>query len=149
MLPGRVVSSLQCPPHPTGERLPRDLRDRVARIAADNATELRAASAEYLKALSPVLDEMLRREGITLTAPNGSSANLSRNAPCEPWQPVAGDISADLLRLQDSFRRLFIEDQTDRPLTLTVDGLLREAVGAKDFLQHDLSRLCAPDQARR
>jgi hypothetical protein len=131
------------------ERLPRDLRDRVARIAADNATELRAASAEYLRALSPVLDEMLRRERITPTTPNGSIANLSRNAPCEPWQPVAADVSADLLRLQDLFRRLFLEEQTDQPLTLTASGLLREAVGARDLLQHDLSRMCAPDQARR
>ncbi|PYT29449.1 MAG: hypothetical protein DMG57_11575 [Acidobacteria bacterium] len=131
------------------DRLSPDLQDRIARIAADNAVELKSASAGYLKVLSPVLDVMLHRENIAPTTPVEPSANRLRNARCEPWQPVAGDISADLLRLQDSFRRLFIEDQTDRPLTLTVDGLLREAVGAKDFLQHDLSRLCAPDQARR
>ncbi len=123
-------------------RLPAPARERVARIAADHAVAVRDHGRLYLLLLSPVLNEMLAREGVSpaLASFPASGQNVG-------WQPVAKSILEDSRALQLAFRRLFVQDHVDEPLSLSAASLLREAVAAREALGEHIEQLCGSELA--
>ena len=121
------------------DRIPADVQVRVNRLAADYLQAIQKDAPEYLRGLSDPVDEMVRRTGLASPPLSDGTA-----AGCAQWQSLAGRLVADLQQTQTAFRRLFVVDQTDTPVTLTPDGLLSQVVQLRSSLNEELRALCAP-----
>jgi hypothetical protein len=121
------------------DRLPPDVRMRVSRLAADYIQTIQKDGPEYLSQLSDPLDEMLRRNNL-------SASPVAANAEpgCQPWRILVPQIVEDLQKAQTSFRRLFVVDQTDAPLSLSADRLLLDVVQLRSRVDQEVRNLCVP-----
>jgi hypothetical protein len=68
---------------------------------------------------------------------------------CDAWQALAPAIAADSRLLQQSFRRMFVQEQVDRPVSFGAADLLRQSDAARASLAGHVRRLCAPGSAAR
>jgi hypothetical protein len=125
-------------PEKDWDRVPPDVQARITRLAAGYIQAIQKDAPDYLRRLSDPLDEMLRRAAIAAPLPGATGPG------CTPWQPLVTRLVADLQQTQTSFRRLFVVDQTDAPLTLSADALLPQTVQLRSRLSEDLKTLCMP-----
>jgi hypothetical protein len=61
---------------------------------------------------------------------------------CSRWQSFAPTFADNLRNLQTSFRRLFVVDQTDTPLRLDIEDLLRQSAESQASLRFQLETVC-------
>lgn len=122
---------------PEWSRLSPESQQRLNRIAADHIAAVRTNVRNYLKLVTPVLEEMLTREHLSLPAKSEAA-----DGNCATWRAAAHPFVADLSSMQASFRRLFVEERTEHPVTLSVTELLGQAVQSRLQLQHH--QLCQP-----
>jgi hypothetical protein len=121
---------------PYWQNLRVELRARVDRIAADHVAVIRPQAQSYVTQISPLLQEMLRRGSLAETEVETPAAS------CGAWQDVAPAIPRDMRDLHTSFRRLFLEDQVESPVTLSAEGLLRQSARGRARLMADVNVLC-------
>ena len=116
--------------------LPVDARNRIVQIATDYADVIHGGTDAYLKLLSPVLDGMLAKTGMT--------AQETGIAACGSWQQASTKVVEDLRRLEKAFNRLFVRDQSEEQASLSAEAWLSESAQARAALQEDLGMLCRP-----
>lgn len=118
------------------ESMPGEVRARVNQLAASYIGRIREAGAGYLEGVSSPLDEMLRRKSVSgVPAPQG--------AACRSWQQLSAAVVGDLERLQTTFRRLFVVEETEQPVVLSGPELLADAAMLRGRLRSALGELCA------
>jgi hypothetical protein len=110
----------------------------VEQLAAEQADTVRGLCRRYIEHVSPVLGELLSREGMAPPPAPGEG--------CLAWQDAAPAIAAEAHALHVSFRRLFVPDQVDEPVDFSAAALLRQAAAAQASLTHHAGRLCAPSR---
>lgn len=120
------------------EPLSPESRTRVVTMAADHIAAIRQRSDEYLRLLTPVLDEMSRKQTFALQPDDRSE----QSNPCVDWQAFAPAFVKNIRNLQTSFRRLFVVDETDEPVNLSVDALLRQSFASQSALRSQLESVC-------
>ena len=91
---------------------------------------------DYLKLVSPVLDEMLTKQF------NIPPDVETTDSGCASWRAAARPLVADLGGLQTSFRRLFLEDRTEHPISLEATELLHQSAESRSRLREELA--CQP-----
>jgi hypothetical protein len=119
------------------QNLTPEMRARVDRVANDYVEAIRPESQSYVTLISPVLDEMLRRNNVGLGSEEGSAAT-----GCQVWQEVAPVIPLDIRQLHTSFRRLFLEDQVNNPVAVSAEQLLLESARGRARLAGNINRFC-------
>ncbi|MGA2171035.1 MAG: hypothetical protein ABSG62_22850 [Terracidiphilus sp.] len=117
--------------------LPPELRGRVNRLAASMLSSLQHDSADYVKALSPTLDEMAHERNIA--EPSDDGTNLPG---CLPWQQNAALAQPQLQDLAKDVSLLFVANRTEKPVVLTSDQLLSDSLRARLFLDLHLMSTC-------
>jgi hypothetical protein len=117
--------------------LPPDLRVRVNRLAASMLSSLQHDSADYVKALSPTLDEMAH--DLNVTAPAEDSKNLPG---CLTWQENAALAAPQLRNLENNVSLLFVPTQTEKPIVPAADKLIADSLKARSFLELHLMSTC-------
>ena len=120
------------PPQILASLTPKD-QASVARIANDHIAKIQEFTKEYFELLRPVWDAI---------APSGTTATSILSADCSAWQQTSELIPEDLRRLHLAFFRLFVQDQVERPLELSAEGLLAESARAEQLLKTHLAGLC-------
>jgi len=100
---------------------------------------MRSQSKEYSELILPVLEEMMRRQKVP------APATAVSGTECLSWREQAAPVVEELQRLQTSFRRLFVAEQTDAPVTVSAVSLLQESAAAYVRLQGHLARFCASE----
>ena len=117
-------------------RLPAPSRDMLDRIAADYWAALRSHAVEYLALVSPVLDQMgPERNALPANSPNDATT-------CGTWRATARPLVREIQTLQLAFRRLFVTEETDQPIDLSVENLLRQAAEARLEVRQGMNRTC-------
>jgi hypothetical protein len=124
---------------PEWNRLSAESQQRVNRIAADHVAEVRSNLRNYLRLLSPVLDEMAAKEHAEPEPPDPVEAP---DSACAPWQSGTQPLLADLNSLQTAFRRLFVEERTEQPIIFSTTELLDQSLRSRARLRH--RSLCQP-----
>jgi hypothetical protein len=125
-------------------RLSPESRARLDRIAADHLGRIRSNANYYLTLVSPLLDEMMERQGLAIGPPADAAGANAAPSGCQSWRSEAVPIARQIQRLQSSFQELFIVDQTDTPVYLSAGNLLRESAAARSILRQRLEGLCQP-----
>ena len=123
-------------------RLPAALAQRVERLADDEIARVRRHAHNYTSKLSPVLAEMLAQQKVAV--PMAAEAT-----GCGVWQTLAPAIAADSRSLHLSFRRLFVQEQTDQPVSFSAPVLLRQAAVSRAGLLDRIGQLCVLAGAAR
>lgn len=118
-------------------RFPAGAWQRVEKLAAEQIESVRTLSRRYLDSVSPVLTEMMLQQSVTPPA-------AAQAAGCGTWQELALAVAADTRSLQRSFRRLFVQEQVDEPVSFGAESLLRESAASRVMLIDHVRRLCAP-----
>lgn len=117
--------------------LPPDLRVRVNRLAASLLSSLQHDAADYLKALSPNLDEMAQN----LKVPAASDDD--RNLPtCLTWQENAALAAPELRDLDRSISLLFPQQAKEEPTAPAEEEVLSDSLRARSFLERHLLSTC-------
>jgi len=124
-------------PVETIETLPPELRGRVNRLAASMLSSLQHDSVDYVKALSPTLDDMARDRNIA--EPSDDGTNLPG---CLPWQQNAALAAPQLQDLAKDVSLLFVANRTEKPVVLAADQLLSDSLRARLFLDVHLMSTC-------
>ena len=122
---------------PEWNRLLAESQQRVNRIAADHVAAVRNNLRNYLRLVSPVLEEMAAKEQIGLPDPAEAP-----DAACAPWRSGAQPLAADLSSLETAFQRLFVEERTQQPLVFSATELLEQSLKSRARLRH--RQLCQP-----
>lgn len=118
--------------------LPARLREKLDRIASDHSALIHQRAATYVAMLSPALDAMAAREGL-------SPATNENSKQPGAWRNVAPELNDALPRVQTPFRRLFMEDHLESPVgLLSAHDLLSEALTARAHFRAVLDRLRTP-----
>ena len=117
--------------------LPPDLRVRVNHLAASMLSSLQHDSADYVKALSPALDEMAH--DLNIVVPTADDSNLPG---CLSWQQNASLAAPQLRNLENSVSLLFIPTQTERPLVPAASKLIADSLKTRAFLELHLMSTC-------
>ena len=118
-------------------RLSPESQQRLNRIAEAHLAAVRSSVNGYLKLVSPVLDQMLAKQQLK------ALPEVEPSDPgCISWRVFARPLVTDLGGLQTSFRRLFVEDRTEEPVTVSATQLLRQSVQSRARLEEKLS--CQP-----
>jgi hypothetical protein len=115
---------------------------RVEFLAAEQMGGVRSLSRRYIEILSPVLMEMLAKEGVV-------PPPVAEATDCSEWQTLAPAIAADASSLHVSFRRLFVQEQMDRPVSFQAAELLRQSAASRASLINHVGQLCAQGNATR
>jgi hypothetical protein len=117
--------------------LPPDLRARVNRLAASMLSSLQHDSADYVKLLSPTLDQMAHELNIAV------SSEVNRNLPgCLAWQQNAALAEPQLRNLANDVSLLFVPNHTEKPVAPKADALLAESLATRSFLELHLMSTC-------
>jgi hypothetical protein len=117
--------------------LPPDLRARVNRLAASMLSALQHDSTDFVKSLSPTLDDIARDQNIA--APGDDGSNLPG---CLPWQENATLAAPQLRDLAKSVSLLFVPNRTEQPFSLSADKLISDSLRARSFLEVHLMSTC-------
>jgi hypothetical protein len=117
--------------------LPPDLRARVNRLAASMLSSLQHDSSDYVKSLSPVLDDMAHDLNIPSPGDNSSSV-----PGCLPWQDNATLAEPHLRDLTKDVSLLLMPSQTDEPDPLPASKLMADSLKARSFLEVHLMSTC-------
>lgn len=117
--------------------LPPALRVRVNRLAASVLSSLQHDSADYVKAMSPVLDQMAQQ--LDVKDPGDDSSNLPS---CLAWQQNADLAAPQLRNLETSVDLLFVPSQTEKPAVLSARELLARSLVSRSFLERHLMSTC-------
>jgi anti-sigma factor RsiW len=120
-------------------RLSSEMQERLNRIAEDHIAAVRSNWTSFLLLVSPVLDEMLAKQQLNIAAEAEPT-----DPGCSSWRTFARPFVTDLTDLQTSFRRLFVEDQTEKPVTLSATDLLRQSALSQSRLRNKVKQLCQP-----
>lgn len=124
-------------PVETIKALPPELRGRVNRLAASMLSSLQHESADYVKYLSPALDDMAHDLKIPESGDDGT------NVPgCLPWQQNAAMAAPQLQGLARDVSLLFVPNRTEKPEVLAADQLLSDSLRARSFLDLHLMSTC-------
>jgi hypothetical protein len=121
---------------PEWDRLSPELQQRLKRIAADHVAAVRTNLRNYLRLVSPVLDEMASKQQVAVPKPSEGT-----EAGCAPWQTAAQPLVEGLRDFGTAFRRLFVEERTEAPVTVSVRELLSQSLQLRTRLQQ---QLCQP-----
>lgn len=124
-------------PDAAWQSLSRGSQARLDRIARDYIQRIELSSDQYLAAVTPVLDEVGK-------LPHGVADTKSGPDDCEGWRVQGPIIFTQLRKLQTAFQGLFVITQSDTPLPMSADVLLRDASGARVELQEARHRVCQP-----
>jgi len=117
--------------------LPPALRPRVNRLAASLLSSLQRDSAEYVKSISPVLDDMAQRSNIKASGEDG------RNLPsCLTWQENAALAAPQWRDFDKSVSLLFVATQAETPVAPSAAELLANSLRDRDFLERHLMSTC-------
>ncbi|MGC4049753.1 MAG: hypothetical protein QM757_09600 [Paludibaculum sp.] len=118
------------------EAMPGEVRARVNQLAASYIGRIREAGTGYLEGVSDPLNEMLRRKPVSgVPTPQGAS--------CRSWQQLSSAVVGDLEQLHTTFRRLFVVEETEQPVTLSGEELLADAARLRGRLRGALAEFCA------
>jgi hypothetical protein len=124
-------------PVDTIKTLPPDLRARVNSLAAAMLSSLQRAAADYVKLLSPPLDDIARDLNVSAAADDNS------NLPgCLSWQQNAALASPQLQGLARDVSLLFIPNRSESPVEPAAGKLLSDSLGARAFLDAHLMSTC-------
>jgi hypothetical protein len=129
-------------PEEEWQRLSAKSQERLEGIAADHVGRIESNAVSYLDLVSPVLDQMMVEQNIAIVSPGGAPDAAASPSNCVPWRGQAGSIAEQLQRLQTSFRKLFLVEQTHQPMELSAETLLRESADARTEIHQTLSGLC-------
>jgi hypothetical protein len=124
-------------PVDTIKKLPPELRERVNRLAASMLSSLRHDSADYVKALSPTLDDMAH--DLKVPEPGDDGSNLPG---CLPWQQNAALAAPQLRELDRDISLLFQVSYTEKPVVLAADQLLADSLKTRAFLDTHVMSTC-------
>jgi hypothetical protein len=124
-------------PLETMKRLPPDLQTRVNNLAATMLSALQHDSAEYIKTLSPVMDDFAQEHRVA--AAGDDAANVPG---CLHWQENAALAEPRLLSLGETTSRLLARGQTLVPEPAETEQLIGESLAARSFLQRHLMSTC-------
>jgi hypothetical protein len=119
------------------KRLPPDLQTRVNNLAATMLSALQHDSAEYIKTLSPVMDDFAQEHRVA--AAGDDAANVPG---CLHWQENAALAEPRLLSLGETTSRLLARGQTLVPEPAETEQLIGESLAARSFLQRHLMSTC-------
>jgi hypothetical protein len=119
------------------KNLPPDLRARVNRLAASMLSSLQHNSSDYVKSLSPVLDDMAH--DLNIPSPGDDSSNVPG---CLPWQDNATLAEPHLRDLTKDVSLLLMPGQTDQPLPQPASKLMADSLKARSFLEAHLMSTC-------
>ena len=114
-----------------------DLRVRLNRLAASMLSSLQHDSSDYVKSLSPALDDLARN--LKIAAPEDDSSNLPS---CLPWQENAALAAPRLRELAKNVSLLFVPSRTEQPVSLSADKLISDSLRARSFLEFHLMSTC-------
>jgi hypothetical protein len=113
------------------------LRVRVNRLAASLLSALQHDSADYVKSMSPILDEMGQQLNVKEPAEDG------RNLPnCLTWQENAALAAPHLRELDKSVSLLFVPTQAPESGPGTPGELLSNSLRDRHFLERHLMSTC-------
>jgi hypothetical protein len=124
-------------PVDTIRTLPPQLRGRVNQLAAKILSSLQYDSADYVKALSPIMEDMAH--DLKIPEPSDDGTNLPG---CLPWQQNAAMAAPQLQGLARDVSLLFVPSRTEKPEVLAADQLLSDSLRAKSFLDLHLMSTC-------
>jgi hypothetical protein len=116
--------------------LPPDMRVRVNRLAASLLSALQRDSADYVKLVSPTLDQMASEQHVA--EPKDDGLGLPG---CLSWQQNAALAAPQLRELENDVAQLVAPDQSN---AAPADSrkLIAESLKAKSFLQVHLMSTC-------
>lgn len=128
-----------------GQRYPPDIvrglssatSGRIGVIARDYVSEINRQVSSYLKTVTPVQNDMMRSANLT-----PKSETPSGGVACVPWQHAADSVIGNVRLLQQSFLRLFVQEQVERPTQLLAEPLLRDAERANAALRYEMQSIC-------
>jgi hypothetical protein len=120
--------------------LPAEARTPIIGIAADHVAHLQSLGADYIAVVSPVLDEMLRRNAVLDPAVASQSIRS-----CGNWQAEAADFVKRLRQFQEPFSRLFVRHQVEEDVTPTTEDLLGAATMRRAAIVSSMQTLCLPE----
>jgi hypothetical protein len=121
----------------TIKTLPPNLRARVNRLASAMLSSLQRDTADYVKAISPTLDDVAH--DLNVSAAVDDTSNLPG---CLSWQQNAALAAPQLQNFARSVSLLFVSGRTDQPVPLKADKLLSDSFRARDFLDAHLMSTC-------
>jgi hypothetical protein len=124
-------------PAETLKTFPQDLRVRVNRLAASMLSRLQHDAADYLKSLSPTLDDIAT--DLHVSEPANQNAE---SAGCMPWQQSAALAATQLRNLARNTSLLFIPSRTESPAALNAEQLMSDTLKARSFVQFNLMSTC-------
>ncbi len=124
-------------PVETIKTLPPELRARVNRLAAAMLSSLQRDTADYVKLLSPTLDDMARN--LNVSAATDDESNLPG---CLSWQQNAALAAPQLQDFARNVWLLFAPGRTEQPTELAADKLLSDSFRARAFLDAHLMSTC-------
>ncbi len=117
--------------------LPPDLRARVNRLAATMLSSLQHDSSDFVKSLSPVLDDMAH--DLNIPSPGDDNSNVPG---CLPWQDNATLAEPQLRDLAKDVSLLLMPSQTDESVPLPASKLMADSLKARSFLEVHLMSTC-------
>jgi len=121
----------------TMQDLPPDLQSRVNRLASSLLSSLQRDAVDYLKSLSPALDDFASHENIL-----ASEEDTSNTSRCLHWQENAALAAPRLRDLAKSTSLLFVQNGTQEPDPPTRNKLISDSLADRSFLQHHLMSTC-------
>jgi hypothetical protein len=124
-------------PADTLKALPPPLRVRVNQLAAGMLSRLQHDAADYLKSLSPTLDDMAT--DLHVSEPANQS---TESAGCMPWQQSAALAAPQLRNLATDTSLLFVPRHTETESTLNPEQLMNDTLKARSFIQFNLMSTC-------
>lgn len=121
----------------TIKTLPLDLRTRVNRLAASMLSSLQRDSGDYVKSVSPTLDDMAH--DLNVAAPKDDGANLPG---CLSWQQNAALAAPQLREFTRDVSLLFVPNKTEKPTEVAAEPVLSDSLRARSFLELHLMSTC-------
>jgi hypothetical protein len=100
-------------------------------------SSLQHDSSDYVKSLSPPLDDMAR--DLNIAAPGDDSSNVPG---CLPWQDNATLAEPQLRDFTKDVSLLLMPSHTDEPGPLSASKLIADSLRARSFLEVHLMSTC-------
>lgn len=110
---------------------------RIVKIASDHTSKINQEASSYLQTVMPVLADMMREENMAT-----NPAEPVATGACVPWQEAIGSIISDAKATNANFMELFVQEQVEKPTTLTAPGLLQDTGRAATALRSELRSVC-------
>ena len=124
-------------PVDTVKTLPLGLRSRVNKLAASLLSQLQHDSADYVKSVSPALDQAASELHIAVAGEPGDDA-----AGCMAWQQSAAMAAPQLRQMARNVTLLFVSERTEKPVVLDGAQLLQDTLKARGFVEVHLMSTC-------